>query len=1559
MRQVIKLLVMLAFFGKAGAQVNLQTGGATYSLPMFNWQDSKSRLNSVVALSYNSGNGLKTGDVASNIGQGWNLVAGGVITRMQVGEPDDQKVYTTNANAPEKVDDIKKYPAGYLYNTTSSAIGCPNALTRYPIFGDQNHLYKNHNAVVVDREADYFAFQFNGRTGIFILDKSSLNTSTGVGSAISLGDSKLKMTFQTDENYLANKNIRTTIKSFTIQDENGLIYRFNDGNKDYYGTAKVLKSNYCDRNLVQSLNQPTFDNGGVYNEGVFDDNTLVKPFVINSWYLAEIEDVLTHRKIIFNYDTRTSNALAGIDIATNNSKSKQDKSYVILSHKRSITNTKALLSITYPDGHIVALDYGKMRIDMDGDKVLSSVGVTYNGRSLSYFQLHTSYFILNRYGNPSNDYQKAVARLCLRSVMQFGADLKAFSQPYVFDYYLGGSADDDIVPPPFSPFKDIWGFYNGKNSSDVYNVNNAIQLSKILSDKPFDELGYDELRGLCFLLDGVEGGPRLNLKQGYAKNGLLKQITYPTGGSMLYDYQQNSSVIIGTNTEQNIGGVHVSATKLIDPDPKSSNDCDHPLITNYHYNLESSSTSSLWGVEMPKNSIKSNSHYEPEGKHFYWHFAFDLGCENDFQYPGILAKEQSISLDKGNEILAALAPVLNIVSGITTVLDVINLISKYSGTNLVSVILDVVGIILNIVLTCFLDEGVNSETTIIYNSDINSGNPLPSQYSRVEVVQGTGGIGKTVFEFMNPYVGSINPHTGLYNTYAIWQPTNPILSMRQRFAYWAYGLPTKTTVYNAAGNKVKETENFYDFSKAQTALVGTNNEAFVSCKCQVQKSSSQKIDDWQSTTNLSFATTDDQTTNYTINSSANEDLKAELYNIYTGRVELSYTHERLYDMTDVSQNLETVTRYEYNTINYQPNLVETTQSNGQKIYKELTYSCDYSTGMLNILKQNNIVGVPVTTSIYLLKCNQQWAENNSSKNDFTNTITASLSSNSKGPSIDELLDTTVQPNMSLPGTGAPVIYCVKYYLSTMVTEYAQLGTGDIKPYRTFAERTNQPIPQYNWSFYISPTATLPPAFTEVQHFTYDVQGNLKGMTDEGGHMVSNIYGYDDKYVIASVINAETTTDKPAYTSFETNDLGGWSSNGGTGNMTGGVTGQYAFDLNGKSLTATNGINISKPYKVSLWANSNVNVSGATLVKSAPTINGLTYYEYDIAQGNSNVTITGNAIIDELRLYPATARMRTVTYDPLIGKTAEADENNRLTYYEYDELGRLRFIKDDYRNIVKMYEYNSKKVVGCTVNYSNKLIQEYLTKTCGAGYVGTKVLYTVPAGKYSSIISQEDVDMQVQNEIDGAGQAFADNTANGGQCLEIFYNDAMSQNFTAQCSFGKTGSVVSYNVPANRYSAYGANAKTRANKMATDEIKSNGQSYANANGTCSISTDPIWKAPNPSQVRCGTGNNAGRQEWYMQDVNPNSPTYGNYQWNAGPIDYNACPLSVCQNCSGAQYKCINNYCEQGYIFYTGSTYMNGQYYCVYHYEWSDGSWSIDYYQLNGNQNHQVECLQSLQ
>lgn len=91
MRKVILFSSCILLLFRSSAQVNMPTGSAVFSMPIQGWQDPQSRLTANITLDYSSGTGLKVDELPSNVGQGWNLSAGGAIVRMQVGQPDDQK----------------------------------------------------------------------------------------------------------------------------------------------------------------------------------------------------------------------------------------------------------------------------------------------------------------------------------------------------------------------------------------------------------------------------------------------------------------------------------------------------------------------------------------------------------------------------------------------------------------------------------------------------------------------------------------------------------------------------------------------------------------------------------------------------------------------------------------------------------------------------------------------------------------------------------------------------------------------------------------------------------------------------------------------------------------------------------------------------------------------------------------------------------------------------------------------------------------------------------------------------------------------------------------------------------------------------------------------------------------------------------------------------------------------------------------------------------------------------------------------------------------------------
>lgn len=129
--------------------------------------------------------------------------------------------------------------------------------------------------------------------------------------------------------------------------------------------------------------------------------------------------------------------------------------------------------------------------------------------------------------------------------------------------------------------------------------------------------------------------------------------------------------------------------------------------------------------------------------------------------------------------------------------------------------------------------------------------------------------------------------------------------------------------------------------------------------------------------------------------------------------------------------------------------------------------------------------------------------------------------------------------------------------------------------------------------------------------------------------------------------------------------------------------------------------------------------------------------------------------------------------------------------------------------------------------------------------------------------------------------------------QIYYNTSLSVPFTRNdCGYGYIGTVVNYQVLGNAYSSY--LSQLVADQLAMDDANTNGQNYANQFGNCEINT-------------------------------------------------------ICDNvvCPTEGEKCVNGNCEIGVRVYTESRNEGGTWFCTYHYEFSDGSWSSDYYQTSGS------------
>jgi hypothetical protein len=217
-----------------------------------------------------------------------------------------------------------------------------------------------------------------------------------------------------------------------------------------------------------------------------------------------------------------------------------------------------------------------------------------------------------------------------------------------------------------------------------------------------------------------------------------------------------------------------------------------------------------------------------------------------------------------------------------------------------------------------------------------------------------------------------------------------------------------------------------------------------------------------------------------------------------------------------------------------------------------------------------------------------------------------------------------------------------------------------------------------------------------QIFTYDIYGNVTEVINVNKNVQSYLYSYNGARKIAEVINGNSA--EIAYSSFETLDQGNWNYNASgrvltsaTSSPPKGKTGEYYYNLTSGSMTATIPV---KKYILTYWyKDGSVSVSNSVSNKTlSPQTNpdGWICKEHiiDFLSGPSTVTITisGDAKIDEIRLHPYTAEMKTYTYHNMGGVSAENDSRNNTRYFEYDEFGRLLLELNPEYSIIKKYEY---------------------------------------------------------------------------------------------------------------------------------------------------------------------------------------------------------------------------------------------------------------------------------
>ncbi|MDF2189978.1 hypothetical protein [Paraflavitalea sp. CAU 1676] len=209
---------------------------------------------------------------------------------------------------------------------------------------------------------------------------------------------------------------------------------------------------------------------------------------------------------------------------------------------------------------------------------------------------------------------------------------------------------------------------------------------------------------------------------------------------------------------------------------------------------------------------------------------------------------------------------------------------------------------------------------------------------------------------------------------------------------------------------------------------------------------------------------------------------------------------------------------------------------------------------------------------------------------------------------------------------------------------------------------------------LTPAASLE---TDLVFAKYDTRGNIKELKKESNIPVAYLWDTIRAVPVCEVKNA--TVQQFAYAGFEDGTgLGGWQLNSGSASEGTAFTGMYDFT---GSISWT--VAVAGTYTVQLWAKGSVTVNGAT-GKNLRSARGWTLYEWSLTNPSS-VAVSGTHI-DDVRLYPQNAMMKTFTYKPFVGVTSQTNELGIASYFEYDNMLRLLMVRDIDSNIIKRYKY---------------------------------------------------------------------------------------------------------------------------------------------------------------------------------------------------------------------------------------------------------------------------------
>lgn len=1181
--QVIAPSPNAAALGKYGEiPVSYYTGIPNISIPLYQVEDQDLTL--PISLSYHA-SGIKVEELASWVGLGWSLSAGGVITRSTRGLPDDT------------------HNRGY---TKEALPTTPPLANNEPV--DTGNPYLVYATGHADGEPDMFYFNFAGRSGKFVFDRTE-----GALEIRTIPHQKIDIKYEVPSN--GNQNAYWTIRT-----EDGTIYTF------------------AEREITGITTTTDLAMGSDYTRTSFDN--------INSWYLTKIESPRSRAVVSLQYtpDGQADQVIYDLPgtetkylflhttrevkrIRRNVVDSKSNMNFFTLSPKR-------LEKITFSQGSIEFTANASQRCDIEGDRFLQNIIIkNVTGAEIKRYEFNYKY--LNQHQlvdvNTSCDFtynpkDRLKYRLMLTSLQEKSGS--AGKPPYYFEYDLNLPG----LPSRFSAAQDHWGYFNGQTSNTTLSPH-------LVYRNPYEEPNRPRYH---------KGGNRTPSLP-HTRMGTLIKITYPTGGYTSFSYELNQAQtnlpyynvgggnknftidpeLVHLGVEEGVGDIfHINDEiaggsfvkfSAINFPGTGEGSYDLPfwffvhkvdeqgniIGTNPVLSINSSSFLSNWKETL--NADPGNKYFEQfleNGRYkvthqtlgayhqkisdWYYHLNNDLDYAYPFTFPllppyqsqmvrDIISYKLQVSWMQASDDPDKFIGGLRIKSIID--FDAHGVVAKEKYFSYLNQENQSSGTITSIPeythpyfegmdsgdeclpgSPCVVDPYINYYLVLSSQPQYPLGTTSGSYvgYSDVTVSYGKQGEnGKTHYRYTTP-----GDFPDLYEGVNLQQSGIPFPFAPVDNRDWQRGLLLSVVDLNAAGKQVRKVVNQY---KHYDETGEPNFRKVKGVKAGIIGRYDYLSSEWEKPFHLNV----------------------DFFYSSSGYTELEKAIETLYDQEDPTKFLIKETTFQYSPTHLQLLRSEEKSSKGEVMASELKYPSDIGN---TLLTSQHIHNVPLEQYVYR-----------------------------SGGLLAKTLTQYKEITVGTDAQGNPI----KKVAPEKTDHYTSGNTGK----RTYL-------------------------------YGYDAFGNLNSKQKEKDLKTAYLWGYDHQLPVAEVANA-----LPGEIFSESFEENGVAPSGFTA-----LTGDKVHSSGSYSISFTPPVS-SSSYLLSYWYWDGSQWNYREQAYTGPT------------------TITDGNSLDEIRIFPQGAMMATYTYDLLRGITSVCDPNSVVTYYHYDDLGRLQWFKDYQGQLLKKYEYH--------------------------------------------------------------------------------------------------------------------------------------------------------------------------------------------------------------------------------------------------------------------------------